>query len=153
MEAINDFRSLTPAPNDLDYENPWMFGDTAVVDAHVENLVAFVYLITNTINGRKYIGKKIFTFTNRVKRAGKKRRVIKKKPSDWKKYYGSSEELLADLEQQGPLTFKRDILWLCHSKKQASYYEIQEMIDRRVLTDRSYYNSNILGKFFPRDLT
>ena len=99
----------------------------------------FVYIIENLANGRSYIGKKGFTF-------GKTRQVNKKKKrfraeSDWRDYYGSSEELLKDVEYYGQGTFRRTILHLCHSKGEASYLEAYEQFSRNVLLRDDYYNT------------
>ena len=99
----------------------------------------FVYIIENLANGRSYIGKKGFTF-------GKTRQVNKKKKrfraeSDWRGYYGSSEELLKDVEYYGQGTFRRTILHLCHSKGEASYLEAYEQFSRNVLLRDDYYNT------------
>ena len=48
----------------------------------------FVYCITNVLTGRRYIGRKYFWSLRKPR--GKSRRV--KSESDWKKYYGSSDE-------------------------------------------------------------
>lgn len=55
--------------------------------------VGFVYIITNLQTGKRYIGKKVFLFTKRVK--GKRTKV----ESDWREYYGSNEGLLGDVER------------------------------------------------------
>lgn len=51
-------------------------------------MFGFVYVITNTVNGMKYIGKKLF----------KHRRNKKLVESDWRTYYGSNEKLLEDVK-------------------------------------------------------
>ena len=91
---------------DIDYENPWIFEGRAFLSEDIDDLYGFVYLITNKINGRKYIGRKYFWSFR--KPPGKKRRV--KKESDWKKYYGSCPELKEDIEQFGRQNFSRTIL-------------------------------------------
>ena len=77
-----------------------------------DGYVAFVYMITNLANDRKYLGKKLFRFTRKVK--GKRNRKVI--DSDWLTYYGSNKELKADVEALGPDQFKREILHLCNSK-------------------------------------
>ena len=64
-----------------------------------EGFFGFVYLITNTINGRKYIGRKYFGTSRRVKVKGKTRRKIVRKESDWRSYVGSSKTVTADIEK------------------------------------------------------
>ena len=59
-----------------------------------KDLVGFVYCITDLTNNKKYIGKKNFWSTNRLKPLkGKTRKRVVKKESDWIKYHGSNEEV------------------------------------------------------------
>ncbi len=60
-----------------------------------ENVFGFVYLIECT-NGKAYIGRKYFTKAGYKVVKGKRKKL--RKESDWKDYYGSSKDLLADLE-------------------------------------------------------
>lgn len=115
-----------------------------------EDCVGFVYCIVNTISGRKYIGKKLAKFsktkykTVKLKNGKKKRKKIKTKiDSDWQTYYGSSKELLKDIEKLGKEHFTREILHYCTSKAQTSYIELKEQIDRKVLESTDYYNNII----------
>lgn len=119
-----------------------------VLDNIPDGAVAFVYLIKR-LNIREdstspylYVGKKNFYKSN-------------KSDSDWKTYYGSSKYLSADVEKYGKDNFEREILHICYSKSEATWLEVVEQIERRVLkVDKSmpckkvYYNSNILGKFY-----
>jgi hypothetical protein len=103
---------------------------------------AFVYLITNTVTGRKYVGKKLFKFTRTSKKKGK--RVKKQVDSDWIDYYGSNKELLSHVDLFGKEKFKREILYLCKSKGQASYMEAKEQFNRDALISEEYYNEWIM---------
>ena len=59
-----------------------------------EDVVGFVYLITNTTNGRMYIGKKLAKFKrSRPPLKGRKNKRRYKVHSDWQDYYGSSDDL------------------------------------------------------------
>lgn len=100
---------------------------------------AFVYLITNTVTGRKYVGKKLFKFTRTSKKKGK--RVKKQVDSDWIDYYGSNKELLSHVDLFGKEKFKREILYLCKSKGEASYMEAKEQFNRDALISEEYYNT------------
>lgn len=124
----------------------------------------FIYKITDLQNGKIYIGKKIL-FTNRKKRLTKKELAELeprkgKKPtfkrdiqeSNWKDYYGSSKSLLAEIEKRGEkLSFRREVLKLCKTKKQLTYWEIHYQCKYEVLLIDSY-NDNILSKFYRKDL-
>ena len=127
----------------------WFYNDQ-VVDTLPDDCVGFVYLITNLTNNRKYVGKKLSKFSKttyrvvKLKNGTKKRKKIKSKiESDWQTYYGSSIELLADLAQLGPNSFKREILHFCKAKAVCSYLEAKEQFDRKVLESAEYYNGII----------
>ena len=115
-----------------------------------DDCVGYVYLITNTLTGRKYIGKKLAKFSKttykvvKLKNGTKKRKRIKSKiDSDWQTYYGSNDELNKDVEQLGAHNFIREILHYCNSKALCSYLEAKEQFDRRVLESDDYYNGHI----------
>lgn len=107
-----------------------------------EGIIAFVYEITNEVDGRKYIGKKLFKFTRSTKKKGK--RVKKEINSDWMDYYGSNKELLGDVEALGKKSFTRKILHLCKSKGEASYLEAKEQFAKDALLSENYYNTWIM---------
>ena len=85
----------------------------------------FVYMIENTITGRKYIGRKYFTQAGYRTVNGKKRKI--RKPSDWRDYYGSNETLKGEVAELGKDKFVRTILHLCKSKSECSYFETKEI--------------------------
>jgi len=127
----------------------WTFQGT-LVEELPEDCVGFVYLITNTITGRKYIGKKLAKFakttykTIKLKNGNKKKKKIRGKiESDWKTYYGSNIELNKDVETLGTNNFTREILHYCKSKAETSYIEAREQFDRKVLESDDYYNGHI----------
>lgn len=115
-----------------------------------QDCVGFVYLITNNITGRKYIGKKLAQFskttykTVTLKNGTKKKKRIKTKiESDWRDYYGSNDQLNKDVQQLGADKFTREILFYCKSKAECSYVEAREQFSRRVLESNDYYNGHI----------
>lgn len=118
----------------------WIYLDKPFIEIP-DGIIAFVYEITNKVDGRKYVGKKLFKFTRLSKRKGKrvKRRVV----SDWEQYFGSCKELLSDVEKLGRENFARKILYLCRSKGEASYLEAKEQFARDVLLSDNYYNAYI----------
>ena len=127
----------------------WLFESQQITELP-EECVGFVYLITNNITGRKYIGKKLAKFskttykTVKLKNGKKKRKKIRSKiDSDWQLYYGSSPELSKDVELLGPENFTREILYYCRSKSECSYIEAREQFARRVLESDDYYNGHI----------
>ena len=121
----------------------WMYKNKEVTEISSE-YIGFVYLITNITNNRKYIGKKLTQFKRSKRplkgRTNKRRYTVE---SDWKDYYGSSDELSADVEQLGKDKFKREILFWCTSKSELSYIEAREQFSHKVLESRDWYNGHI----------
>lgn len=136
-----------------DYENPWIFDGHPFLSENIDDHFGFVYCITNTLTGKRYIGRKYFWSLRKPRGGG--RRV--KSESDWKKYYGSSAELTADRKQFGNLAFKRDILSLHKSKGLTNFEETRQLFLNNVLTEAmddgtpAFYNSNILGRYMRKD--
>lgn len=123
---------------------PWTYQEN-IVDNPFEGFVGFVYCITNLLDGRRYIGKKLFIGTRTKTIKGKKKK--EKVESDWRDYWGSSEELQADVKKLGENNFKREILHLCKSKGVMSYMEMREQIVNDVLLKpNEFYNGFVGGK-------
>jgi hypothetical protein len=127
----------------------WYYLNTEVKELP-ENIVGFVYQITNLTNNRKYIGKKLANFsktktrTVKLKSGEKKKKKIRtKEESDWRDYWSSSEELKKDVDELGKQNFRRDILHFCNSKGMLSYMELKEQVDNRVLERNDFYNGII----------
>jgi hypothetical protein len=127
----------------------WLYENTQI-DQLPDDCVGFVYMITNQLSGRKYIGKKLSKFSKttykvtKLKNGTKKRKRIRSKiDSDWLTYYGSSDELNKDIETLGSHNFSREILYYCRSKAECSYIEAREQFQRRVLESDDYYNGHI----------
>jgi len=121
----------------------WMYKNKEVIEIP-EGIIGFVYLITNTTNNRKYIGKKLTQFKRSKKplkgRTNKRRYTVE---SDWQDYYGSSDELSADVEQLGEDKFLREILFWCKNKSELSYIEAREQFTHKVLESKDWYNGHI----------
>jgi hypothetical protein len=127
----------------------WYYQNTPV-ETLPNDCVGFVYLITNNLSGRKYIGKKLAKFSKTTYKTVKQKNGIKKRKkirskidSDWQQYYGSSPELTADVIKLGAENFSREILFYCQSKSECSYIEAREQFSRRVLESADYYNGHI----------
>ena len=119
-----------------------------------EDVVGFVYIITELETGKKYVGKKLFFSTRKLPPLkGKKRRRTVVKESDWRDYFGSSEELKSLVESNGGDKYHREILHLCKSKGAMSYLELKEQVERDVLFRDDYYNEFIGAKIHSKHVT
>jgi len=120
----------------------WLYHG-APYDEPSDQYYGFVYRITNTVNQKSYIGKKLFWFKKTKVLKGKKKRYLA--PSDWKTYYGSSKAVQLDIEQYGADKFTREIITLCKNKGECSYYEAKAQFDNNVLFQpEMYYNDWII---------
>lgn len=92
-------------------------------------MYGFIYIITNTINNKKYIGRKKYT-------------------AGWEKYMGSSKLLRADIKTYGVDSFKREILEECADKDTLSAREIFWQQQYNVKKSPEFYNIVIANHGF-----
>jgi hypothetical protein len=136
-----------------EYTNPWIYKGGIFNSDDIGDNYGFVYRITNTTNSKSYIGRKYFVQKRKPK--GGKRRVTSE--SNWKQYYGSSDELKQDIRRDGKNTFKREILSLHRTLGRVNYEETKQLFLHNVLAEKlddgspAYYNSNILGRYYRKD--
>lgn len=124
--------------------NPWKYKGEVFDDSIAENFQGFVYCLTDLENNKKYIGKKNFwRIVKRPPLKGMKRKRLEKKPSDWKTYTGSSVEVNELVESERE--FSREIIHLCRSKGEMTYYEAKEQFDRGVLLKPDEYYNAFIG--------
>ena len=116
----------------------WVYNNKVFTENEVDNNIGFVYIITNTVTNRKYIGKKLF-WSSKTKQVNKKKKRFKV-PSDWQDYYGSNDALKKDVETLGKDKFTRTILHVCKSKGECSYLEAKEQFVNGVIESDEYYN-------------
>lgn len=131
----------------------WLYEGQPFDSDMIGEYFGFVYLITNLDNDKKYIGKKWFWSSRKLpplKGKTRKRKVVKE--SDWTKYYGSSDEVKLLVEQLGESNFKREILRLCKTKGECTYYEAKMQFDFDVLLRDDYYNEFIGCKIHSKHL-
>ena len=129
------------------------FYENEPIDEIDPSFVGFTYCIENLLDGRKYYGKKKSTFkkvsvrTVKVKSTGlkKKKKIRTQVDSDWRDYYGSSDELKADVEKLGKENFSREILKFCETLTELSYYEAKIQFETDCLLNPSkFYNRWIM---------
>lgn len=125
----------------------WLYEGKEVTDEVVEGYLAFVYLITNLQNGKRYVGKKLLKKTRSKKVKGKTRKKKVVTDSDWRDYYGSNESLKRDVESLGGSKFVREIVALCKSRGAANYLEAKLQFEFSVLENPDlWYNDWIMVK-------
>ena len=135
------------------YENAWLYEGKPFTSDDIGDQFGFVYRITNIQTGKQYIGRKYF-YQKRKPRGGK-RRVTSE--SNWKSYYGSSDELKQDIKRDVKGNFRREILSVHPTAGRVNYEETRQLFTRGVLTESledgtpAFYNSNILGRYYRKD--
>ena len=113
-------------------------------DKTPEEYQGFVYLITEKKTDKKYIGKKFFWKPKILpKTKTRKKRVKTRVESDWRDYYGSSKEVRLLVEQNGKDNYRRDIMKLCKTKGECSYYEAKIQFELDVLLRDDFFNEFI----------
>ena len=134
----------------------WTFGK----DFNPEDWIGFIYQITHISTGRSYIGKKFFWSTTRKVIVGRKNRKKIIKPSNWKKYTGSSTWLNSEINLHGMDQFKFEILSLHESRGTLALREVELLVSNNVLRAKAadgtklYFNGLIPPiKFTPGDET
>jgi hypothetical protein len=111
------------------------------------NIFGFIYIIKNLHPDsikKYYIGCK--QCQKRIKKKplkGKTRNRIQYKDNDVEKYWGSSKELLQDIEKYGIEHFTREVIQLCDSKFDMKYSELQFQLLSNSLLDEKSYNGII----------
>ena len=145
----------------------WLYNEKEITDISQFplNTFGFVYKVI-TPEGKKYIGKKVLYHNQKKKltkaelaeQSGRGRRKsfrIIQKESDWKKYYGSNKHLKNQITE-GEVTLEdlsKQIIEIGFNKKHLTYLETKYLFQLEVLEKPGeYYNDNILGKFFTKDL-
>jgi hypothetical protein len=116
----------------------WTYNNREFTGDGIGEYFGMVYLITNIRTGRKYVGKKFFTKAARRQVKGKSKKV--RIASDWEKYFGSNKVIQEEVKTLGEDVFKREILHLCKSRSECSYWETWEIFNRDALRTDDYYN-------------
>jgi group I intron endonuclease len=92
------------------------------------NPYGFIYITTNTINGKQYIGQ-----SNYIKR-------------NWRTYLGSGKALKAALKKYGKENFSREIIMDCSTKEDLNAMERHFIHINDAIKSPEYYNISPGGK-------
>lgn len=104
----------------------------------------FIYIITNVITGKKYIGKKqMKSIKKMAPLKGNKNKRHKEVETDWKEYTSSSNDVNEDIQKYGKDKFTFEIIRLCDSKFELAYYEAKLQFENDVLLTDKFYNGII----------
>ena len=91
-----------------------------------KNAYGFIYITTNLVNGKKYIGQKMF------------RKDYNKK--NWMNYLGSGSILKLAIKKYGKNNFIRDILVISYSKEELDDLETRYIANYNAVNDKNFYN-------------
>jgi len=123
--------------------NHWTCYGTEKYFVPNEDKFGFVYIITNTKNGKAYVGCKQY-YTGKSK-----------KKSKWQTYTGSSKYLNEDIKKIGKKYFTFEVIAEYKNKRSLRYYEMYYQVKWNVLTSTiegsdkpAFYNSYVGGKFY-----
>ena len=121
----------------------WTFRDDKTKIPQPDEYFGFVYVITNKLTTKQYIG---------CKQYWQMRKKKKHKPSSWRVYTSSSKYLNEDIDKIGKRRFKFEIIQEYKTKRGLHYYEQYYQMKHHVLTaviegtdEPAYYNRNVGG--------
>ena len=121
----------------------WTFRDDKTRAPQPDEYFGFVYVISNKLTTKQYIGCKQYWQMRKRKRH---------KPSNWRVYTSSSKDLNEDIDKIGKRRFKFEIIQEYKTKRGLHYYEQFYQMKHHVLTaviegsdEPAYYNKNIGG--------
>ena len=90
-------------------------------------------LVANTLVRNSFLR----PVTSKLK--GKRKKI--RKNSDWLTYWGSNKELQEEVKLNGEDQYTREILHLCKTRSECSYWETWEIFVRHALLNNGYYNA------------
>tara|TARA_R110000744_G_scaffold46911_5_gene103544 strand:+ start:13416 stop:13859 length:444 start_codon:yes stop_codon:yes gene_type:complete len=114
---------------------------TSKQELNPDNAFGFVYKITNTNNGRMYIGKRQYHRWRKGKKLG---------PTKWQSYTGSSGELSTDMKGAGKKAFTFEVLEQYNTRGWLVYGEANYQHKLDVLT--AYMDDGITRQFYNKQI-
>lgn len=92
-----------------------------VVEREIIDPYGFIYITTNLVNGKRYLGQRRFT-------------------KGWQKYLGSGKVFKDALKKHGKENFHRDIIYICYSEEELNETEYQISVFLNVVESDNWYN-------------
>jgi len=126
----------------------WIYKNEIVTEIP-DDVEGFIYIITNNVTGRKYIGRKYVKSTKRKpltakqKREGKVRRTRVTTESNWRTYTGSNKNMNSDIKELGKDKFTFEIITYARTKAQINYLEMFMQFITHSIIKNDYYNDTI----------
>ena len=134
----------------------WIYEGKEFLEEHVpEDGFGFIYEMAAIVDGKsvRYIGKKNFFADVKTKLAKKDmptdkrmKTYTRKRKFTYQNYFSSNEVLKA--AKKDGVVIKREIVRICKSKTELSYWETKLQFVYGVLESDEFLNGNILGKFY-----
>lgn len=128
----------------------WTYNNEPVTDEVIGDAYGFVYVITNELSGRRYVGRKYFTKAGYKTVKGKRKKL--RVSSGWEDYYGSNKTLLEDVKNLGAENFSRAIIKLCKNRSECSYWETHFIFQFEALLSERWYNEWVTCKISAKHL-
>ena len=97
-----------------------------IKEIKITNPYGFIYIITNMINGKKYIGQKMFKY-------------------NWQNYLGSGTHIKYAIKKYGKENFNREIVAIVYSKEELNELEIEFIKLHNAVNNDEYYNLSTGG--------
>ena len=93
-----------------------------VVYKEIKDPYGFIYITTNLVNGKRYLGQKEFSQNN------------------WKTYLGSGIAFKRALEKYGEENFSKNIIYICYSEEELNQIEYELSVFFDVVESNDWYN-------------
>lgn len=131
--------------------NEWIYQGAILTDTTIPaKAYGFLYIITHTPTGKRYLGRKYITKAKTKTVKGKK--IKSRVESDWRDYWGSSPYLLDWIAVEGKENFTREIILWSEGRGEINWLEVEMQVKLNVLRDDSWMNSNISAKYYKKNI-
>lgn len=105
----------------IEVQEEYKVDEENVIYREIKEPYGFIYITTNLINGKRYLGQRKFI-------------------TGWQKYLGSGQLLQKAIKKYGKHNFKRDIILICYSGDELNNAEYILSIVYNVVESDDWYN-------------